>query len=232
MMILLSTFTLFLTSCEDSNEDNLIENPISYNKTGTENGKGYVDLGLSVKWAICNIGATSPEEYGNYFAWGETKPKTKYDWSTYKYCNGTSDIMTKYCIDSHCGIVDSKSTLELNDDAAQVNWGGGWRIPTESEIEELKNASNCTWTWSNHNGVNGYKVTSKKNGNSIFIPAAGTCTDNNIKNVGKEAGYWSSSLCLSYYNNYNAGRLYLDSYEIGFKYSNRNRGLTIRAVCQ
>ena len=112
--------------------------------TGVENGHNWVDLGLSVKWATCNVGATTPEGYGNYYAWGETKPKSTYDWSTYKYCNGDRYSMTKYCTNSEYGIVDNKTTLELSDDAAHVNWGGSWRMPTKAEQDEL---NNCTWTW-------------------------------------------------------------------------------------
>ncbi|MBR3609326.1 MAG: hypothetical protein IKL50_05525, partial [Bacteroidales bacterium] len=117
-----------ITSCSEDEEEALLS-PISniYAPTGMENGKGYVDLGLSVKWATCNVGATTPEEYGYYFAWGETTPKTTYYWSAYKYCNGTDDSMTKYCTNSKYGIVDNKTTLELTDDAAHVNWGGSWR---------------------------------------------------------------------------------------------------------
>ncbi|MBR5532185.1 MAG: T9SS C-terminal target domain-containing protein, partial [Bacteroidales bacterium] len=134
--------------------------------SNTENE--YVDLGLpsGIKWATCNVGANSPEDYGDYFAWGETEPKDYYDWSTYKYCNGSYDIMTKYFTDSDYGTVDNKTTLELTDDAAHVNWGGNWRMPTKAEQDELRNTDNCTWEWTTLNGVEGYKVISKKNGNS------------------------------------------------------------------
>ena len=130
----------------------------------------YVDLGLSVKWATCNVGATTPEGYGDYFAWGETSPKNDYSWSTYKYCKGSETTLTKYNTNSSNGTVDNKTTLDLSDDAARANWGGKWRMPTQAEQEELIN--NCTWTKTTQNGVNGYKVTSKTNGNSIFLPAA------------------------------------------------------------
>ena len=134
----------------------------------------YVDLGLSVKWATCNVGASKPEEYGDYFAWGETQPKNTYDWSTYKWCNGSYDTQTKYCTKSSYGTVDNKTQLELSDDAARANWGGSWRMPTDAEMTELR--EQCTWTWTTQNGVYGYKVTSKKSGytnKSIFLPAAG-----------------------------------------------------------
>lgn len=139
-----------------------------------------VDLGLSVKWAPFNVGATKSEEHGDYFAWGETKPKSSsYDWSTYKYCKGSENTMTKYCTDSrdgYNGFTDNKTVLDPDDDAAHVNWGGDWRMPTKSEFEEFSEIENCTWTWTTINGVNGYKIVSKKtgfDGNWIFLPAAG-----------------------------------------------------------
>ena len=133
------------------------------------NGHEYVDLGLSVKWATCNVGASKPEEYGDYFAWGETQPKDYYDWSTYKWCNGSYDTLTKYNTNSSDGTVDNKTTLDLSDDAARANWGGSWRMPTSAEQDELCN--NCTWTCTKINGVEVYKVTSNINGNFIFLPS-------------------------------------------------------------
>ena len=164
----------------------------------TENGHEYVDLGLpsGTKWATCNIGATKPEEYGNYYAWGETEPKTTYNWSTYKWCNGSSDTQTKYCTSSSYGTVDNKTTLEPEDDAAHVNWGGAWRMPTDAEWTELR--ENCTWTWTIKNGVNGYEVKSEANGNSIFLPAAGYRFYDDLYYAGISGNYWSSSLNTDY----------------------------------
>ena len=156
--------------------------------TGTENEYGYVDLGLSIKWATMNVGASKLEDYGDYFAWGETQPKSTYNWSTYKYCNGSSSTLTKYNTNSSYGTVDNKTTLDLNDDAANANWGGSWRMPTDAEWEELIN--NCTWTWTTQNGVYGRKVTSKTNGNSIFLPA----TSYSYDRWRGSGGSWSSSL--------------------------------------
>lgn len=99
-----------------------------------------VDLGLSVKWANVNLGASRPEEYGDYFAWGEVKPKADYSWETYKWCKGSYDTMTKYCYDDsygYNGFTDNKYTLDPENDAATVNWGGKWRMPTADEIVEL-----------------------------------------------------------------------------------------------
>ena len=198
--------------------------------TGVENGHNWVDLGLSVKWATCNVGATTPEGYGNYYAWGETKPKSTYDWSNYKYCNGTAYSITKYCTDSEYGIVDNKTTLELSDDAAHVNWGGSWRMPTKAEQDELRDTNNCTWTWTTQNGVNGYKVTSKKNGNSIFLPAAGYRYDSSLRNAGSYGGYWSSSLNTSY-SSY-AYYLRFSSSYVDWNGRSRYYGHSVRAVCE
>lgn len=161
-------------------------------KTPFENGHEYVDLGLRVKWATMNVGASNPEDYGDYFAWGETEPKDVYDLSTYKWCNGSYTSLTKYNTSSSYGTMDNKTTLELSDDVAHVNWGGAWRMPTDAELIELH--EQCTWTWTTQNGVNGYKVTSKSNGNSIFLPAAGYRYDSSLYDAGSDGYYWSSSL--------------------------------------
>lgn len=165
---------------------------------GTINGHEYVDLGLSVKWATCNVGATTPEEYGDYFMWGETLPKEYYDWNTYKHCNNTCDSIKKYSTSSKYGIVDNKTILEIPDDVATVNWGGTWRMPTKSELDELIDTYNCIWEWFSLNEVKGYKVTSKKNGNSIFLPAAGYRSKDAIYDVGNNGYYWLCSLNRGY----------------------------------
>ena len=191
----------------------------------------YVDLGLSVKWATCNVGATKPEEYGDYFAWGETQPKSTYDWSTYKWCRGSYDTQTKYCTNSSYGTVDNKTTLELSDDAARANWGGSWRMPTDAELTELR--EQCTWTWTTQNGVYGYKVTSKKSGytnKSIFLPAAGYRDDSSIRRAGSYGSFWSSSLVTG--GPYNAWGVYFYSDNL-YRYSSLRRyGFSVRPVCQ
>ena len=155
-----------------------------------------IDLGLpsGLKWASCNVGATAPEEYGGYYAWGETEKESNYDWSTYKYCKGSYYTLTKYCTNSNFGTVDNKTTLEPEDDVAHVKWGGSWRMPTLDEIKELGN--NCTWTRTTLNSVQGYRVTGP-NGNSIFLPAAGDRYGTDFTYRGSYGGYWSATLVHS-----------------------------------
>ena len=194
---------------------------------GTENGHAYVDLGLSVKWASYNIGATKPEEYGDYFAWGETEPKDVYTWSSYKWCKGSETTLTKYNNNTSYGNIDNKTQLELSDDVAHVNWGGSWRMPTDAEWTELRN--NCILTWNTHNGVNGYKVTSKSNGNSIFLPAAGCRNGSSLNNAGNRGDYWSSSLFAG--SPVSSRGVYFISSGIMSGYGNgRKCGLSVRPV--
>ena len=195
----------------------------------------YVDLGLpsGTLWATCNVGANSPEEYGDYFAWGETETKDVYDWSTYKWCNGTSTSLTKYCTNSDYGIVDNKSVLDLEDDAAYVNWGADWRMPTIDELSELEDTSYCSWTWITLNGVFGFKVTSKSNGNYIFLPATDHYDGTSIT-LGEYGAYLSASSETAT-RNYRAqilsfGSKGSDTGLSGWSETNRCLGYTIRPV--
>ena len=164
----------------------------------------YVDLGLSVKWATCNVGATRPEEYGDNFAYGETQPKKSYTWATYKWCKGSQNTLTKYCNDSaygYNGYTDSLMTLEATDDAATVHWGSNWRMPTSDEVMEL--IKSCRWTWKSINGVFGVEVTAP-NGNSIFLPSTIIAKHNGIdyhrviyRSSSKYSKYPSSGIALS-----------------------------------
>ena len=173
-----------------------------------------VDLGLpsGLKWASFNLGATKPEEYGDYYAWGETEPyyeslepltwkegkEAGYHWPSYKWCNGDANKLTKYCPANMAsywdgaGIPDGKTVLDPEDDAAYVNLGGNWRMPTDVEWTELR--ENCTCSWTTQNGVDGYLVTGP-NGNSIFFPATGFRLTTYLINAGSSGFYWSSSLC-------------------------------------
>lgn len=154
-----------------------------------------IDLGLSVKWADCNIGASRPEEFGGYYAWGEVDSKENYSWDTYKWSEG--DFLTKYCYDADYGIVDNKTVLEIDDDVAHAKIGGGWHIPNDADWEELLNEDNCSWTYTgnyNGTGVRGFLVESKKPGftdNHIFLPAAGYRSLENDTSMGY---YWSSNI--------------------------------------
>jgi hypothetical protein len=150
-----------------------------------------VDLGLSVKWGSCNIGATTPEGYGEYYSWGGLEPVTVYDWAHYRYGSSATSL-TKYCIRSSEGIVDNQTVLLPEDDVATQTLKDNWRMPTEAEFNEL--LENCTWSWTKQNGVSGYKVTSKTNGNSIFLPAPGQKSDSDWYNPGSVGYYWSSTL--------------------------------------
>ncbi len=198
------------------------------------NGPNMVDLGLSVKWATCNVGATYPWDYGEYFAWGETEPKINYSWSTYKYCDGRSDNLTKYNNNSSWGTVDNKTILNSEDDAAYVILGGNWRMPTLDEFVELYNSNNCTWTWTTQNDVNGYLVTSMKTGyegNSSQMCIRDSRGDTVSDNDGSEGFYWSSSLAPS--STFDAWDLHFDSWSSypDYYYGNRNFGFTVRPVC-
>ena len=197
------------------------------NNSNTINGHKYVDLGLpsGLKWATCNVGANNPWEDGDYYAWGETEEKSNYSWSTYKWCRGSYDNMTKYCTDRDYGRVDNKTTLASKDDVAHVKWGGTWRMPTKAEQDELRN--NCTWSWTTQKRVNGYKVTGP-NGNSIFLPAAGYRNGTEAGGSGVDGGYWSSSLGCGDSDYAYDLNFYSDYHDWG--YYCRNYGLSVRPV--
>ena len=192
--------------------------------TDPSNDHAYVDLGLSVKWATCNVGATNPEDYGDCYAWGETETKTYYGWSTYRYGSDWNNL-TKYNTHSDYGTVDNKTTLDPEDDVAHVRWGGKWRMPTIDEIKELLDS--CTWTWTVKNGVNGYEVKGK-NGNTIFLPAAGYRSGSDLNYAGLYGVFWSSSLNMDYPGS--AYYLYFYSGYQDWDYGYRCRGLSVRPV--
>ena len=186
-----------------------------------------VDLGLSVKWAECNLGASSPEEYGDYYAWGETEIKTTYNWSTYKFGTSSSGPFSKYNTSSSYGTVDNKTVLDPEDDVANVKLGGNWRMPTDTEWTELR--TKCKWTWTTRNGVNGRRVTGPS-GNSIFLPTAGYRYDSNLYSVGSYGLYWSSSLLTGLPDyarsvDFDSGDVYRSNY-------NRYLGLSVRPVTE
>ena len=189
---------------------------------GKHEGHGYVDLGLSVKWATCNVGAISPEDFGHYFAWGETSTKERYDYDNCPtYGLSYTELQSQ-------GYIDSEGKLTPQYDAATANWGGDWRMPTYSEQEELLN--NCTWTWTTQNGVNGYNVKGP-NGNSIFLPAAGSRGGSSLDSAGSGGDYWSSTPC-DYGRDYYAYGLYFGSDGQGMGDYYRYYGLSVRPVVE
>ena len=192
----------------------------------------YVDLGLpsGTLWATRNIGANSPVEYGDYFAWGETEPKEIYSWDTYKWCRVYDDWFTKYCTDEeygYNGFTDNKRKLDPEDDAAYVNWGSSWRMPTKKQQNELRDK--CTWTWTTLDGVNGRLVTGP-NGNTIFLPAAGECSDSGLRHDGSWGYYWSSELYFYTDGSDVAQALHFYSVHFDTGWDLRYYGLTVRAV--
>lgn len=200
------------------------------------NGHEYVDLGLpsGTLWATCNVGASKSEDYGDYFAWGDpvghdeeaNKGNYYYQWKYYKWCNGDYRSMTKYCVNSDYGTVDNKMTLDPEDDAASVNWGGDWRMPSETEYNEL--VESCTWTWTTINDVNGYKV-SGSNGNWIFLPAAGYRYDAEKEAIGYYGRYWANSFSTSY-GSYAYNLSFIDSYTDVNPKGDRCYGYSVRPV--
>ena len=201
----------------------------------------FVDLGLpsGLKWAKCNLGASKPSDYGDYYAWGETEPKAAYTWATYKWMQaGQSDwkYITKYTCDDgqtegiwyNAGgnfIGDGKTTLEAADDAATAKLGAPWRMPTAGEIHELKD--NCTWTWTTQDGKNGYEVKGT-NGKSIFLPAAGHRYGPDLAWAGHWGTYWSGSLCTT--TSFRAYNLYFTSTVCGWNDVSRFFGFSVRPV--
>ena len=196
--------------------------------SGYQNGHEWVDLGLpsGTKWATMNVGASSPSDYGSYFAWGETSPKSSYDWSNLKYCLGTTgDKFSKYVTDSKYGTVDGKRELDLSDDAAYVNWGSGWRMPSKAQQNELR--EKCKWTWTTMGGHNGIKVVGP-NGNSLFLPAAGFRNEGSLLNAGSNGYYWPRSLSTS--GGCSAYGLYFSSSNVYWGSYYRSSGQSVRPV--
>ncbi len=224
---------------------------------GTENGHVWVDLGLpsGTKWATVNVGASKPEEFGNYYAWGETTTKETYNWSTYKYGSNYNQL-TKYCNSSSYskdGFTDTKTTLDLPDDAAAANWGGKWRMPTREQQDELRNK--CYWVWTesyNNSNVKGYIVykakTSSDKGKKIylsgtpsasyslsdahiFLPAAGYRYGGNLNDAGSYGDSWSSSLGTTGYPYY-VWSVHFGSGHVRSSDDYRYFGQSVRAVCK
>lgn len=219
----------------DRQVNRLSERQSRVSRLGTDNGHEWMDLGLSVKWATCNVGATQPQGRGTFLSWGETEWKDEYTWQNYRFwIDGRSYDnvkLSKYnnSIVSY-GPADGKTVLEPFDDAAAVNWGGQWRMPTKAEFDELK--KNCQWTWTSLDGVSGYIITSRKSGYkgySIFLPATGYRNGRELYDSNSFGYYWTSSVDVS--NPQGAWYLYFDS---GLRntsnYYGRDLGRCVRAV--
>ena len=198
----------------------------SDNEAETPDGVEAVDLGLSVKWANMNVGATKDSGFGTYFAWGEVKPKHYYSWGTYSWSHKDTTFLLKY------STTDKRHQLALSDDAARANWGGEWTIPTVGECEELIDPNKCEWEWITKGGVNGYKVTGKKTGNSIFLPITGFRFYGDVQFRAIKGIYWTSTLHTS--NPVKSWFLQFDGSNIDVTFgklsSNRFSGRCIRAV--
>lgn len=194
--------------------------------------KNYVDLGLSVKWATCNLGATSPEKAGNYYAWGETSPKSEFSWDSYKWTKKIKStygdeilVRSKYNSASNLGTVDNKTVLDPEDDAAHVKLGGKWRMPTKAEFQEL--IDKCEWTLTTRSGVSGFEVKSKSNGKSIFLPFTGYYGPGKTLNNKDQGNLWVSEMD----RNSNFSCYFKKGTPGSWWGISREYGLAIRPVC-
>lgn len=226
--IMLTAAMILVAGCKPEDEPN---NGGGNNGGGTYHGHAYVDLGLpsGTLWATCNVGATSPEGYGDYFAWGETASKSIYSWSTYKYYNGGNGQLqfTKYCHVpewGYNGFTDNLTTLLPEDDAATTNWGEGWCTPTVDQWRELRDYTIIAWA--TQNGVGGRLLTAS-NGNSLFLPAAGYHRDDELNGAGRYGYYWSNSLDGSPRL---AFRFFFSPDQFGVPSENRSGGVPVRPV--
>ena len=211
----------------------LLTTTTAFGQTSNSTGVQAIDIGLSVRWADRNVGASSPSDYGDYYAWGEIETKENYEDATYKWCKGWPNSFTKYNTDSDCGVVDNKTTLEVEDDVAHVKLGEDWRLPTLDELAELcvtRYNSSYKWEWKSLNGHNGWQITYIENNNSIFLPAAGYRHDTSFNNVGSYGCYRSSILYTD-----RPGNAWFVNFSSEFMfayYSARVSGLTIRPVTE
>ena len=233
--IMLIVATIIAAGCTKPDEPNNGGNNNGQNDTIVNddllNGHEYVDLGLpsGTLWAICNVGAETAEELGDYYAWGETQTKGTYSWGFYWFCANDYNQLTKYCSNSNFGyngFMDNLQSLLLCDDVANSNWGSGWRIPTKTQWEEL--CQNTTQIWMAKNGINGRLFTAP-NGNSLFLPAAGGYNGSDTYGVGYSGNYWSSLLDTDYPDNAWFLIFFADDY--GINSHSRCIGRSIRPVC-
>lgn len=238
--IMLAVTVVFAAGCGNMNGKGKSSGSEDKKKTdlsGSVGGHEFVDLGLSsgTLWATCNVGANAPEEYGDYFAWGETTTKAVYDWNTYSHCKGDGDLLTKYNVESdfgYQGFADGRTTLQPTDDAATANWGSEWCMPTKTQWEELLNNTNYTDVV--RNGVKGMLFTSS-NGQSLFLPAAGERIEDRLHAAGIYGEYWSNTLhATNRPQPYLAWKfgidLYISPYSAGISTNSRYAGFSVRPV--
>lgn len=202
-------------------------------QTSNSSGVQAVDLGLSVKWADRNVGASTPSDFGDYYAWGEISVKDNYSWEKYKWCNGSAHSLTKYNTYDKYGTVDNRTRLYDEDDVAHVKLGGNWRMPTKDEFRELlatKGNENYKWEWTSIKGHTGWKITYRVNNQTIFIPAADGRDGTSLPKGGSYGYYWSSSLNTAYLRC--AWSLCSDSKGVGMFYYDRNIGSSVRPVTE
>lgn len=209
-----------LSSCKDDN--GVTETPDTKIP-----GVKAVDLGLSVKWADANVGASISSDYGYYYAWGEIKVKQNYSWLDYKWAGGNSSSLSKYCMSATYGEVDNRYVLEAADDIASVAFGGKWRMPTIDEWKEIK--EKCTWEKKIDDGVfRGYTISNQKTGASIFLPAAGGWEEDEPHRTGTTGFYWASDLYET--KSCYANVFFFNNGGLATSYGNRSFGLPVRAV--
>lgn len=207
----------------------------------TVGGHEALDLGTGILWATTNLGASEPQEYGKYYSWGEIDTKDEYKWGNYKWSDGFEPKtaqeyeelkMTKYCLYKIYGTKDDKKVLDPEDDAATQSWQNGWRMPTKQEVADL--LSKCEWEWNRVEGIFGYKISSKKTGKEIFIPAGGVIAYDGKHNSSMMCNYWTASLHDQNEQYYAYSFVYTDEGKEGSEYISqtyRYMGMTIRAVC-
>lgn len=233
-LFIVSMFTI--ASCSSDDDKDVTEQQI-----GETNGYQYVDLGLSVKWATCNVGATSPHDTGNLYAWGEVSPKEEYLSTNYKYWTSARNI-TKYCTDSNFGTVDGLTRLTSKDDAVRIEMGGDWRMPTMEEISELYTL--CTFKRDTLNNIPGILITGP-NGNNMFVPGKTYWEQSGMSNPiyntrDYYGGFWSADLCTRYEQNQTCAYEFFFNTNVrggGVSYenestTNRYKGLACRGVIE
>ena len=221
-----------LEKCENAIQAEAEKENVQISISGSVRGNDYVDLGLpsGTLWATCNIGASNPEDFGEYYAWGETQTKSTYTWENYRYAQGTSwsdPRLTKYCSKSDMGnngFTDDLMVLQGSDDPAVVIWGGGWHTPSYEQWEELM--MNTKEQWTERNGVKGRLFTSRNNGQTLFLPAAGSLLGSEPYDVGSSCFYWSSKIVSLN----PAGAWAYDSVECDTAGNNRSCGQPVRPV--